>query len=65
MRRVGGRPKGKAFAKGWFYTPTAFVDTDASMGIAREEVFGPVVNVQKFSTEDDAIAIANVLIYGL
>src|SRR2546427_1560757 len=35
------------------------------MRIAREEVFGPVVNVQKFSNEDDAIQAANDVVYGL
>src|SRR5439155_1374653 len=61
----GKRPKGKAFDKGWFYEPTAFVDTDPSMRIAREEVFGPVVNVQKFSDEEEAINAANDVVYGL
>src|SRR5437879_6665513 len=61
----GKRPKDKAFAKGWYYEPTAFVDTDRSMRIAREEVFGPVVNVQKFSNEDEAIEAANDTVYGL
>jgi len=61
----GKRPKGKTFDKGWFYEATAFVDTDPSMRIAREEVFGPVVNVQKFSTEDEAVEAANAVVYGL
>src|SRR5207247_8533623 len=61
----GRRPKGKTFAKGWYYEPTAFVDTDPSMRIAREEVFGPVVNVQKFSDEDEAIEAANDVVNGL
>src|SRR5712691_3516434 len=63
---IGGkRPKGKLFDKGWYYEPTAFVDTDPSMRIAREEVFGSVVNVQKFSTEGEAIEAANDVVYGL
>lgn len=61
----GKRPKGKAFEKGWYFEPTAFVDTDPSMRIAREEVFGPVVNVQRFSKEDEAIKAANDVVYGL
>src|SRR5439155_27237492 len=61
----GKRPKGEGFDKGWYYEPTAFVDTDASMRIAREEVFGPVVNVQKFSDEAVAIEAANDVVYGL
>src|SRR2546426_3548897 len=61
----GKRPKDKAFAKGWYYEPTAFVDTDPSLRIAREEGFGPVVNVQKFSHEDEAIEAANDTGYSL
>src|SRR5207245_10480449 len=61
----GNMPKGKAFGKGWYYEPTAFVDTDPTMRIAKEEVFGPVVNVQRFSNEDDAIEAANDVVYGL
>lgn len=61
----GKRPKGKLFERGWFYEPTAFVDTDASMRIAREEVFGPVVNVQRFSSEEEAVEAANDVVYGL
>src|SRR2546428_2790362 len=61
----GERPQGKTFDKGWFYEPTAFVDTDPSMRIAKEEVFGPVVNVQRFSKEEDAIEVANDVVYGL
>ncbi|HWM51410.1 MAG TPA: aldehyde dehydrogenase family protein, partial [Thermoplasmata archaeon] len=61
----GKRPKGKVFDKGWYYEPTAFVDTDRSMRIAKEEVFGPVVNIQRFSQEEEAIDAANDVVYGL
>jgi len=61
----GKRPQGQTFEKGWFYEPTAFVDTDPSMRIAKEEVFGPVVSVQRFSKEEDAIQAANDVVYGL
>jgi betaine-aldehyde dehydrogenase len=61
----GKRPKGKVFDKGWYYEPTAFVDTDPSMRIAKEEVFGPVVSVQRFSKEEEAIDAANDVVYGL
>src|SRR5207249_5572306 len=59
------RRKGKTFAKAWYYEPTAFVDTEPSMRIAREEVFGPVVKLQKFSDEAGAIEAANDVVYGL
>jgi len=61
----GKRPKGTAFEKGWFYEPTAFVDSTQDMRIAREEVFGPVVNVMSFAKEDEATEIANNVVYGL
>lgn len=51
--------------KGYFIEPTVFVDVDPSMRIAREEIFGPVVALMKFSTEEEAIAIANDSEYGL
>lgn len=50
---------------GWFVKPTIFADVDAGMRIAREEVFGPVLAVIPFDTEDEAIAIANATQYGL
>lgn len=51
--------------KGFFIEPTIFVDVDANNPIAREEIFGPVLSVLKFDTEDEAIALANDSIYGL
>jgi betaine-aldehyde dehydrogenase len=51
--------------KGYFYEPTIFVDVDNSMRIAQEEIFGPVLVVIPFDTEEEAIRIANDSIYGL
>ncbi len=51
--------------KGYFYEPTIFVDVDNSMRVAQEEIFGPVLVVIPFDTEEDAIRIANDTIYGL
>jgi aldehyde dehydrogenase (NAD+) len=45
--------------------PTLFVDVDNSMTIAQEEIFGPVLVVIPYDTEDDAVRIANDSIYGL
>ena len=59
----GKRPEG--FDKGYFYEPTIFTEVDNSMTIAQEEIFGPVLSVIKFSSDDEAIAIANDSIYGL
>lgn len=50
---------------GYYYQPTIFVDVNNSMRIAQEEIFGPVVCVIKFSSDEEAAAIANDSIYGL
>ncbi|ORY93509.1 aldehyde dehydrogenase domain-containing protein [Syncephalastrum racemosum] len=57
---------GKRFdSKGYFIEPTVFTDTDISMKIMQEEIFGPVVCITKFTDEDDAIRKANSTVYGL
>ena len=58
-----GRPEG--FEKGWYVRPTIFADVNNSMRIAREEIFGPVLAIIPFDTEEDAVAIANDTPYGL
>lgn len=52
-------------AKGYFVEPTIFTDCTSQMTIVKEEIFGPVVTVQTFQTEEEAIALANDTIYGL
>lgn len=59
----GGRPEG--LDSGWFVQPTVFADVDNSMTIAQEEIFGPVLVVIPFDTEEDAVRIANDSPYGL
>jgi aldehyde dehydrogenase (NAD+) len=59
----GGRPEG--LDSGWFVQPTVFADVDNSMTIAQEEIFGPVLAIIPYDTEDDAIRIANDSVYGL
>ncbi|WP_208028272.1 aldehyde dehydrogenase family protein [Rhabdothermincola sediminis] len=51
--------------KGAFYRPTIFADVDNKAKIAQEEIFGPVLCVIPFDTDDEAVAIANDSIYGL
>ncbi|KAI0771504.1 NAD-aldehyde dehydrogenase [Trametes elegans] len=51
--------------KGYFVDPTIFVDVKPDMKIVREEIFGPVLAVAKFSTEDEVIELANDTTYGL
>ena len=59
----GGRPAG--FDKGYYVEPTIFADVQSKMTIAQEEIFGPVLSVLPYDTEDDAVRIANDSIYGL
>lgn len=59
----GGRPEG--LDGGFFVEPTVFADVDNSMTIAQEEIFGPVLSIIAYDTEDDAVAIANDSVYGL
>lgn len=61
----GKRPEGKQFEKGNFVEPTIFDEVKPSMRIAREEIFGPVLSVIPFETEEEAIQIANDTDYGL
>ena len=52
-------------AKGWFVRPTVFDNCTRDMDLVKEEVFGPVVAVQTFRTEAEAVAMANDTAYGL
>ncbi|MFB6638273.1 aldehyde dehydrogenase family protein [Streptomyces chartreusis] len=61
----GSRPDDPALSRGFFLLPTIFADCDRSMRIVREEVFGPVVTVERFRTEDEAVELANDTRYGL
>ena len=60
----GGRPA-NAPVGGNYLEPTIFTDTTPQMRIVREEIFGPVLVVQRFTTEAEAIALANDTPYGL
>jgi betaine-aldehyde dehydrogenase len=56
---------GKALDRGSFYEPAVFRDVTPEMTIAQEEIFGPVVAILPFDTEEEAIRLANSTIYGL
>jgi aldehyde dehydrogenase (NAD+) len=58
-----GRPEG--VNRGYFVRPTVFADVHNQMRIAREEIFGPVLSIIPFETEEEALAIANDTPYGL
>jgi len=51
--------------KGWFIEPTIFIDVNPQMRIAQEEIFGPVLSVLKAKDLDEAVKIANNVVYGL
>ena len=61
----GVHPEGVEFEKGFYYLPTVFTGVTSKMRIAQEEIFGPVVCVIPFDSEDDAVAIANDSDFGL
>lgn len=61
----GYRIMNPGFEKGFFVAPTIFTDTTPNMRIVQEEIFGPVVVIQKFHGEEEAVALANNTTYGL
>ncbi|MFJ5276863.1 aldehyde dehydrogenase family protein [Streptomyces parvulus] len=61
----GTRPDDPDLSRGFFLLPTIYADCDRSMRIVQEEVFGPVVTVERFRTEDEAVELANDTRYGL
>ena len=61
----GNRPSDPELQKGFFFLPTIFADCTTSMRIVQEEAFGPILTVEKFRSEEDAIRLANDSLYGL
>jgi len=61
----GTRAAPDGLSDGYFVSPTVFADVDPGMRIAQEEIFGPVVSMMPFDTEEEAIEIANGVRYGL
>ena len=59
----GGKPAG--LAKGFYVEPTVFANVQNEMDIAQEEIFGPVLAIIPYDSDDEAIRIANDSIYGL
>ena len=62
---AGGTGKPEGLDKGFFVKPTVFADVNNNMEVARTEIFGPVLSVMPFETEEEAIEIANDTPYGL
>ena len=61
----GQRPDGRELQDGFFFLPTLFTGCHGEMRIVQEEVFGPVITVERFSSEEEAVSLANGTIYGL
>ena len=62
---AGGPDKPEDFKKGYFIKPTIFTDVNNNMRVAKEEIFGPVLSIIPFETEEEAIQITNDTEYGL
>ena len=62
---AGGIEKPEDYEKGYYVKPTVFSDVTNDMTIAKEEIFGPVLSIIKYETEEEAINIANDTEYGL
>ena len=61
----GARPSDDEYAKGCYFEPTAFAFADQSSPVCRDEIFGPVVSVLTFESDEEALALANDTDYGL
>jgi len=62
---IGGPEQPEGLDKGYYVKPTVFADVKQDMKIAREEIFGPVLAIMPYETEEESIAIANSTVYGL
>lgn len=62
---VGGPGRPDGIDKGYFIKPTVFANVNNDMSIAREEIFGPVLVMIPYQTEEEAVRVANDTIYGL
>lgn len=62
---TGGPGLPEGFNKGYYVRPTVFADVTPDMTIAKEEIFGPVLSIMRFESEDEAVRIANDTPYGL
>jgi acyl-CoA reductase-like NAD-dependent aldehyde dehydrogenase len=62
---AGGDRLGGPLADGYYLQPTVFADVDPTSPLAKEEIFGPVLSIMPFDTEDEAVEMANDSVYGL
>ncbi|WP_417436312.1 aldehyde dehydrogenase family protein [Hoeflea sp.] len=62
---TGGRDRPEGLSRGYYVKPTVFGGVTRDMRIAREEIFGPVLAIMPYETEEQAVEIANDTVYGL
>ncbi|MFF3655826.1 aldehyde dehydrogenase family protein [Streptomyces olivochromogenes] len=65
LRCGGARPSGPEFEAGFYYPPTVLDECSSDMTVVQDESFGPVLTVERFSGEAEAVRLANDTIYGL
>ncbi|MFD6490928.1 aldehyde dehydrogenase family protein [Streptomyces sp. NPDC060188] len=65
LRCGGERPTGPGFDEGFYYPPTVLDECSGDMSVVREESFGPVLTVERFTGEAEAVRLANDTVYGL
>ncbi len=65
LRCGGTRPEDPALQDGFYYLPTVLDDCTPDMSVVRDESFGPVLTVERFRDEAEAVVLANATVYGL
>ncbi|WAZ20334.1 aldehyde dehydrogenase family protein [Streptomyces cinnabarinus] len=65
LRCGGARPTGPGLDEGFYYPPTVLDECAAGMSVVQEESFGPVLTVERFTGEDEAVRLANGTVFGL
>ena len=61
----GSLPDGDEFAQGCYFTPTAIEFSDQSSAVCQDEIFGPILSVLEFDSDEEALTLANATDYGL
>jgi betaine-aldehyde dehydrogenase len=65
LRCGGARPSGPGYDEGFYYLPTVLDACTSGMSVVQEESFGPVLTVERFTGEEEAVRLANDTVYGL
>jgi betaine-aldehyde dehydrogenase len=65
LRCGGERPSGPGLDEGFYYLPTVLDECSSGMSVVQDESFGPVLTVERFTSEDEVVRLANDTIYGL